>query len=503
MKQSFLTPINQAVPNLLINSEQYDLWAGAAQVVTNVDIAQDGISRTADQLTDSSATQFEAKAQSLAIPANTQAYCGSVYVRKTVGVSNSFGFNISLSGGTAKSTTPRMNPNTGVGQNFLGGAGDGTGGVIDAGAYWRLWAMIPNNGTNTGLTMSIQPAPAPTSGSVTGADAASTLGSAVLGGAQLERATTPSPYISTTGTSGIHTTTLVNYLRTHELPFIHDLYSITLGNGQVITMTDGALDIVSSALSKTFFAAKFGAWKRGSITSAASFDLTPSEMDLIFTDASVDAGGPVLLPGGASTLLQAIYAGLFDGATVSIWTAYMPTYGDLSLGLETKFVGDITALKALDRSHAEFTVSDLLYRLKQPWPPNVYQSQCPHSLFNANCALNASLFRTNASVAAGSTKSLIISATTLPGLGNDPLPNTQGVLTFASGANNGLSYTVRQQLSTTQLQLDVPTIMPVSPGDVFNVLPGCNKLMATCSGKFANLIHFGGMPYTPVPETII
>lgn len=503
MKQSFLAPISQAVPNLLINSEQYDLWAGAAQIVANVDLGPDGITRSADQFTDSSATQFEAKAQSLAIPANTQVYCGSVYFRKTTGAPNSVGFNIALSGGTNKSTTPRLNTNSGTGQNFLGGAGDGTGGVIDAGAYWRLWAMIPNNGTNTGVTISIQSAPAPTSGNVTGADLASTTGAAVIGGSQLERASAPTPYISTTTTSGVHFTTLADYLRTHELPFIQDLFSITLANGQTITMTDGAQDIVAGILSTTFYATKFGQWKRGSIISDASFDLNTNEMALTFTDRDADAGGPVILPGTTLTLLQAVYFGLFDGATVTVRTAYMPTYGDLSLGLETKLVGDLTSVKALDRAHAEFGVSDLLYRLKQPWPPNVYQSQCRHSLFNQNCGLNATLFRATASVGSGSTKSLINSATTLPGLGSDPLPYTQGVITFTSGANNGLSYTIRQQISATQLQLDVPAFMSVSPGDVFTLLPGCDKQMPTCSGKFANLIHFGGMPYTPVPETLL
>jgi hypothetical protein len=45
---------------------------------------------------------------------------------------------------------------------------------------------------------------------------------------------------------------------------------------------------------------------------------------------------------------------------------------------------------------------------------------------------------------------------------------------------------------------------PVASYDTFEVLPGCDKTMATCQSKFAspdgNLIHFAGTPFCPLPE---
>ena len=201
--------------------------------------------------------------------------------------------------------------------------------------------------------------------------------------------------------------------------------------------------------------------------------------------------------------MQAVAAGLFDQSSVTIQTAYMSTYGDTTLGLETKYVGDICAVKQLERGKAVFTVYDLLYRLSQPSPPNLYQGPCRHSLFNANCTLSVATFRVSGSVAAGSSNSLINLAAALGAIGNDPLPYTLGVLTWSTGSNAGLSATVRLQNSTTQLLLDIPTFLPVQTGDSFTLLPGCNKTTGACLGKFNNLINFGGMPFSPVPEAAL
>ena len=46
-----------------------------------------------------------------------------------------------------------------------------------------------------------------------------------------------------------------------------------------------------------------------------------------------------------------------------------------------------------------------------------------------------------------------------------------------------------------------PLPAAVANGDTFQVWPGCDKVQATCSGKFANLARFRGQPYIPMAET--
>jgi len=495
MKQSFTVPINLPVTNLLTHSEDYSFWTGTAQVVGTGMIGPDGETKNASQLQDNSATAVQGLAMAQAIPANTQNYTASVYFRKTNGAANTVGLNLALSGGTPLTLSARLNTDTGV---------CSAGFVDDAGSFWRLSVTLANNSTNTTITLTVYPATGTNTGSGPGADAVATTGTAILAGSQVEKGAPPATaYNSTTTTSGVHITTLVQALKTWagtEAPFIHDLFTITLANGLVIRATDGQLDIVSAG--QVFYAMKWGKWKRGSITSEASFDVSSSEMELDFVDTDADAGGSVtVLPN--VFLLQAVYSGFFDAATVQVQTAYMPTYGDLSLGLETKFLGDITSVKELDRAHAKFGVADLLYRLKQPWPPNVYQSACRHSLFNSNCGLNVASYQQSRSTGAGTTQNLIVVTLPLPAFGTDPLPFTQGQVKFTTGNNAGLTVSIRQQLSTTQLKLDIPALAPILTGTGLIAFPGCNKLLETCNGKYGNLIHFGGQPYTPAPETVI
>lgn len=80
---------------------------------------------------------------------------------------------------------------------------------------------------------------------------------------------------------------------------------------------------------------------------------------------------------------------------------------------------------------------------------------------------------------------------------------SQGVLTWTSGANVGLSFVIAQYVSGGGVYLvrGMPNV--ANAGDAFTIVPGCDKSKNTCFYKFANLINFAGTPYIPVPETAI
>jgi hypothetical protein len=46
-------------------------------------------------------------------------------------------------------------------------------------------------------------------------------------------------------------------------------------------------------------------------------------------------------------------------------------------------------------------------------------------------------------------------------------------------------------------------LAPVVAGDQFQLLPGCDRTLATCTSVFNNAVHFGGFPYIPTPETAV
>lgn len=78
----------------------------------------------------------------------------------------------------------------------------------------------------------------------------------------------------------------------------------------------------------------------------------------------------------------------------------------------------------------------------------------------------------------------------------------QGVITFTSGANNGVEASVigYEGDGTVHLLVSLPAIPAAS--DTFSIVPGCDKQLVTCAEKFNNLIHIACTPFVPTPEAV-
>lgn len=80
---------------------------------------------------------------------------------------------------------------------------------------------------------------------------------------------------------------------------------------------------------------------------------------------------------------------------------------------------------------------------------------------------------------------------------------SQGVITFTSGVNSGLSRVVIGYATGGTVTILVG--LPVAPasGDHFTIVPGCDKQQSTCQNKFNNLINIRATPYVPQPEAVL
>jgi len=141
------------------------------------------------------------------------------------------------------------------------------------------------------------------------------------------------------------------------------------------------------------------------------------------------------------------------------------------------------------RSHLEL--------LNIQMPRRLWQSSCTHVFGDAMCLFDRSSLAATFSAASGSTTTVIQGAPTTT------TPYTQGTIIAVTGGNAGYSRTISSFVSGGTVTVKLAFLSPVAAGDQFQLLPGCDRTLATCTNVFNNAVHFGGFPYIPTPETAV
>lgn len=136
---------------------------------------------------------------------------------------------------------------------------------------------------------------------------------------------------------------------------------------------------------------------------------------------------------------------------------------------------------------------------------DLYERKCRFQLYDSNCTVNPAAYTFSGTVATVVSANRIITSglTNITGFFDD------GLLTWTSGANNGLAFDVKRSVVTSgRVELQIRTPQVIVPGDTFSIRAGCNKLSGInpngatnltghCKNKFNNLANFGGYPTIP------
>jgi len=265
-----------------------------------------------------------------------------------------------------------------------------------------------------------------------------------------------------------------------------DLYVITLHTGDVFYYTDYDVDLIYN---NQLYLSNNIQFTRDTIRTIAGI-----EVDTLSLEAFAEAAHTML----GTPFLQVAQNGGLDAARLHLSRVFMPQNNptDTSAGTMILFSGRIN-VDEVDRGSARLSVVSDLELLNIQMPRNVYQAGCLHTLFDAGCGLNKASFAQPASVEFGS--DLLTINTTVTGVDDY---YTLGTITFTSGANAGVTRTIKSsQFGIIHLSLPLRAMPAV--GDGFTLYRGCDKQQSTCTNKFNNLIRFRGFPYIPVPETAI
>jgi uncharacterized phage protein (TIGR02218 family) len=310
-------------------------------------------------------------------------------------------------------------------------------------------------------------------------------------------------------------TALVNWLATSRQLTAYDLWTFQLAGGETLRYSGAAVPLVVPG---TCWAADSGSLNY-SISATWSFALGPVfQRGRVKCKIGVEAqplqvtigAGPLDLI-GTLTWQQAIYARLFDGATVEL-DRFFPGPGgptDTSIGCIVWFYGLMGAI-SWGRLGIQITVNSPLGAMaQQQMPRKIYGANCTHVFGDPMCGYNRSAGTNAAGAATGigavavtaQAGSTPIAVTT----GFTPNPATaydEGTIIGTSGANSGFTRTV-QYMSGSTANLYSPFVHPVAVGDGFTLLPGCDHTVGTCQNTLNNLARFGGMPYIPPPEAVV
>jgi len=194
---------------------------------------------------------------------------------------------------------------------------------------------------------------------------------------------------------------------------------------------------------------------------------------------------------GGIPFLQAIRNGVFDGAEVQRERAFLTSWTGAPVGGVILFKGRVGTVDHVGRTTAQITVNSDLVLLDLDMPRNLYSPTCQHVLFDSGCGLVKNAFGASGAVGAGSAASVINWSSSSAGY-------TQGTITFTSGANTGVTATIKE---ATTSALTLAYALPTSPatGDAFTAYQGCDHTQATCTTKFNNVANFRGFPFIPPP----
>lgn len=208
-----------------------------------------------------------------------------------------------------------------------------------------------------------------------------------------------------------------------------------------------------------------------------------------------DAGETVI---AGTPLIGYIAQGGFDNIRLEAIRAFKGAADVAVVGTLLDFSGRISQVKP-DREAAQLTVRSDIELLDVMVPRDVYQPGCLNTVYDAACGLTKGPLTTAGTAASGTDAARLTFQHTLPAASGY---YNLGVVAFTSGANAGISRTVRNH-NLVNVTVLSPFPFAVAVGDAFTIYPGCDKKQATCSGKFNNLIRFRGMPYVPTPETVL
>ena len=143
-------------------------------------------------------------------------------------------------------------------------------------------------------------------------------------------------------------------------------------------------------------------------------------------------------------------------------------------------------------------VRGLALYLQQP-NGRLFQYQCDADLGDARCGVDL----TSADYRGVGVVAAVVSPRLLRIEGGAAFADgwcSRGLVRFVSGGNAGQAFEIRvhrRHDEAVEIELWQEASRPLAVGDEVEITAGCDKQLATCRDKFANVVNFRGFPHMP------
>ena len=188
-----------------------------------------------------------------------------------------------------------------------------------------------------------------------------------------------------------------------------------------------------------------------------------------------------------------ILSGRYDHAEITVFIVNYAAPDDGKLVLKTGWLGEVTLRGGQFVAEVRGLSSQLQQTIGQ-----VYTPTCRAKLGDSQCAVNLASYSASGSVTS-------VEAAYAFKDSSRTQPNNYfayGMITFTSGANQGLSMEVRD-FSNGRFGLFLPMPNTIAVGDTYTAIAGCDKLFDTCISRFNNAINFRGEPHVPGTDKLM
>lgn len=189
-----------------------------------------------------------------------------------------------------------------------------------------------------------------------------------------------------------------------------------------------------------------------------------------------------------------ILAGIYDYAEVEIFQVNYKAPDDGKITLRTGSIGEIT----IKDGQFIAEIRGLTQQLNQNIT-KIYSRNCRAELGDSKCGVNMTSRMHSGSVTEVTSRRIFTDSSRTEDAGTFNF----GVITFTSGANNGLSMEVKRQTAAGEITLMLPMPYDINASDTYSIKEGCDKRISTCSSKFSNAINFRGEPHVPGMDKIL